>query len=73
MSDVARFGGLDAVKRFEVTMSAAQDRLAFTIPHLISGQAEGWFAITVLAVLTLAALACMMVWVLRGTVRRARE
>lgn len=40
-------------------------KIAFKIVHVFEGQAEGNFAITVLAVLTLATLACAMIYLLR--------
>jgi hypothetical protein len=43
----------------------SSDRIAISISHVISGQAEGYFAITVLAVIALATLSCAAMYVIR--------
>ena len=40
-------------------------RIAFKIVHVFEGQAEGYFAVSVLAFLALATLACAMLYLLR--------
>jgi hypothetical protein len=43
-------------------------RIAFKVAHLIEGQAEGYFAVGVLAGLALATLVCAMIYLLRRKV-----
>jgi hypothetical protein len=40
-------------------------KIAFKIVHVFEGQAEGYFAVSVLAVVALAALGCAMVYLMR--------
>jgi hypothetical protein len=51
------------------TMPADTARIAFKIVNVFEGQAEGNFAVSVLAVLALATLACAMVYLLRRQAR----
>ena len=46
-------------------MPEPTDRIAISLSHVISGQAEGYFAITVLAVIALATVACAAMYVAR--------
>jgi hypothetical protein len=43
-------------------------RIAFKVAHVIEEQAEGYFAVSVLAVLALANLACAMIYLLHRKV-----
>ncbi len=52
-----RFGG--------AAVPESSERIAISISHVISGQAEGYFAIAVLAVIALATLACAAMYVVR--------
>jgi hypothetical protein len=47
------------------TMPTDNARIAFKIVHVFEGQAEGYFAVSVLAFLALATLACAMLYLLR--------
>jgi hypothetical protein len=46
-------------------VAGSSDRIAISISHVVSGQAEGYFAISVLAVIVLATLACAATYVVR--------
>jgi uncharacterized protein (DUF58 family) len=46
-------------------MPESSDRIAISISHVFSGQAEGYFAITMLGVIALATLACAAIYVVR--------
>jgi hypothetical protein len=43
-------------------------KIAFKVAHLVEGQAEGYFAVSVLAALALATLICVMIYLLRRKV-----
>jgi hypothetical protein len=47
------------------TMPTDTSKIAFKIVHVFEGQAEGYFAVSVLAVVALAALGCAMVYLMR--------
>ena len=47
------------------TMPNDNARIAFKIVHVFEGQAEGYFAVGILAVLALATLACAMIYLMR--------
>ncbi|MEA2817861.1 MAG: hypothetical protein QOI93_5731 [Rhodospirillaceae bacterium] len=46
-------------------MPTDTSKIAFKIVHVFEGQAEGYFAVSVLAVVALAALGCAMVYLMR--------
>jgi hypothetical protein len=46
-------------------MPVLQDQLAFSIPHVFEGQAVGYFAITVLAIVAIMTLGCATLYLLR--------